>query len=173
MISDFEQKDGDFENIMRLEFLNYDKKRYLELLKKKSVNSQQSEEELSELLSYSALLEIQITWETRFLFLELLEQFVKGKISMDDFIVEFFDRDSLNSQTLSILESNLILFSPDEESLDFSNFIANIYWTCEQIGDSVDWSNEQIADSEEYKTIFRNSIEKYFLQIQNYLSKYN
>jgi hypothetical protein len=66
MISDFEQKDGDFKNIMRLEFLNYDKKRYLELLKKKFANIQQSKEELSELLSYSALLEMQITWKTRF-----------------------------------------------------------------------------------------------------------
>jgi hypothetical protein len=160
---DLEQRYEDFENKRRLDMLNYDKKRYLELLKKKSVNSQQSEEEFSELLSYSALLEMQITWETRFLFVELLEQFLKGKISMGDFVGEFLDRDSLNSQTLSILESNLILFSPDEKSLGFSDLIENIYWTCEQIGSS----------AEDADTIFRNSIEKYFLEIQNYLSKYN
>jgi hypothetical protein len=106
---------------------------------------------------------MQITWKTRFLFVELLEQALKGKISMADFRGEFFDRDSLNSQTVSILEANLILFSPDEESLDFSDLIEDIYWTCKQY--------ESIRKNED--TIFRNSIEKSFLEIQNYLSKYN
>jgi hypothetical protein len=39
MSLDLEQRYEDARNIRRLEMLNYDKKRYLELLKKKSVNS--------------------------------------------------------------------------------------------------------------------------------------
>lgn len=53
---------------------------------------------------------------------------------MGDFLHQFLERDSLNDETLSILESNLILLSPHLESLNFAELIENIYWAGENIG---------------------------------------
>lgn len=86
---------------------------------------------------------------------------MKRKISRGDFFKQFFERESLNTQTLEILESNLILFSPDEESLDYYDLAEAIFCL----------SNEFDGDLENAGTIFRIYIEKYFLEIQKYLSK--
>lgn len=75
---------------------------------------------------------------------------------MGDFLHQFLERDSLNDETLSILESNLILLSPHLESLNFAELIENIYWTGENFE----------GDQENAENIFKNCIEKDFLEIQ-------
>lgn len=115
-----------FKKERHLALLNYDKKRHLEVLKKKSV-SIESEENYLELLKYSAMLDRHLDWETCHQYLELLEEFLKENISMCDFCSEFCERGSLNNDAVAILESNLILLSPHEKSLEFLDLLEETF----------------------------------------------
>lgn len=72
-----------------------------------------------------------LDWEVREHYLKLLEEFIDGKISMGKFCSEFCKRCQLIIDMGTMLESNLILLSPHEKSLDFSNFVNEIFTECE------------------------------------------
>jgi hypothetical protein len=159
MNKEFKKQKVNLETERYLKLLNYNKNRYFQLLNEKPLNKDESKE----LFEYSVLQEIQIEWQTAHQYYNLLEQFVEENLSMGDFCNQFLKRDALNSQTRAILESNLILLSPHEKSLDFSDLLdllEEIYWTCEQLD----------GDGENSENIFRNSIKESFLKIQNYLN---
>jgi hypothetical protein len=145
----------------------YNKKRHLELLKKreeKSISSTESEE----LLNYSAVLDRQLDWETRDQYLQLLKEFIEGKIDIGEFLIAFEERGRLNGEVLDILESNLILLEPHEKSLDFLDFIQQILQDCEIYNpDPEPFRHEYELD----ETEFRNSIEETYLQIQKLLKE--
>ncbi|MFT6843713.1 MAG: putative tellurite resistance protein B-like protein, partial [Psychroserpens sp.] len=92
----------------------YNKKRHLELLKKRGEKSISSTES-KELLNYSAVLDRQLDWETRDQYLQLLKEFIEGKIDIGEFLIAFEERGRLNGEVLDILESNLILLEPHEK----------------------------------------------------------
>ena len=108
----------------------YNKKRYLKLLKKRGEKSISSTES-KELLNYSAVLDRQLDWETRDQYLQLLKEFIEGKIDIGEFLIAFEERGRLNGEVLDILEYNLILLEPHEKSLDFLDFIQQILQDCE------------------------------------------
>lgn len=145
----------------------YNKKRHLELLKKREEKSISSTES-KELLNYSAVLDRQLDWETRDQYLQLLKEFIEGKIDIGEFLIAFEERGRLNGEVLDILESNLILLEPHEKSLDFLDFIQQILQDCEIYNpDPEPFKHEYELD----ETEFRNSIEETYLQIQKLLKE--
>jgi hypothetical protein len=145
----------------------YNKKRHLELLKKREEKSISSTES-KELLNYSAVLDRQLDWETRDQYLQLLKEFIEGKIDIGEFLIAFEERGRLNGEVLDILESNLILLEPHEKSLDFLDFIQQILQDCEIYNpDPEPFRHEYELD----ETEFRNSIEETYLQIQKLLKE--
>jgi hypothetical protein len=145
----------------------YNKKRHLELLKKREEKSISSTES-KELLNSSAVLDRQLDWETRDQYLQLLEKFIEGKIDIGEFLIAFEERGRLNEEVLDILESNLILLEPHEKSLDFLDFIQQILQDCEIYNpDPEPFRHEYELD----ETEFRDSIEETYLQIQKLLKE--
>lgn len=143
---------------------NYNKKRHLELLKK-GPRSMQSKEDYSELSNYSCILNGHLDWEARDHYLELLEDFRKGKIKDLEFCFNFQNRGKLNNEVADILESNLILLSPDEKSFGFSDLI-------EEILDRCFWEIEDSEFHDKNSEIeFKNFIEKTYFQIKKYLDQ--
>ena len=124
-----------------------------------------SKKNSSELLKYSCMLYGHLDWEARENYLELLEDFRKEKITDLEFCVAFEKRGKLNSEVTDILESNLILLSPHEKSFGFSDLIEEIFDLC----------GMQLEDAEFHdknsEIEFKNSIEKIYFQIQNYLNE--
>jgi hypothetical protein len=145
----------------------YNKKRHLELLKKREEKSISSTES-KELLNYSAVLDRQLDWETRDQYLQLLKEFIEGKIDIGEFLIAFEERGRLNGEVLDILESNLILLEPHEKSLDFLDFIQQILQDCDIYNpDPEPFRHEYELD----ETEFRSSIEETYLQIQKLLKE--
>jgi hypothetical protein len=145
----------------------YNKKRHLELLKKREEKSISSTES-KELFNYSAVLDRQLDWETRDQYLQLLEEFIEGKIYIGEFLIAFEERGRLNGEVLDILESNLILLEPHEKSLDFLDFIQQILQDCAIYNpDPEPFRHEYELD----ETEFRDSIEETYLQIQKLLKE--
>jgi hypothetical protein len=145
----------------------YNKKRHLELLKKREEKSISSTES-KELFNYSVVLDRQLDWETRDQYLQLLKKFIEGKIDIGEFLIPFEERGRLNGEVLDILESNLILLEPHEKSLDFLDFIQQILQDCEIYNpDPEPFRHEYELD----ETEFRNSIEETYLQIQKLLKE--
>ena len=57
-----------------------------------------------------------LDWCIREHYLDLLENFRKGKIQTFEFCISFENTGKLTSDILDILESNLIILSPNEKS---------------------------------------------------------
>ena len=146
---------------------NYNKKRHLELLKKRSMGMH-SKENSSELLEYSCMLNSHLDWEARENYLELLEDFRKGKIKDLEFCVALEKRGKLNSDVTDILESNLILLSPHEKSFGFSDLLEEI---CDLCGMQLENAEDAEFHDKNSEIEFKNSIEKIYFQIQKYLDE--
>jgi hypothetical protein len=100
--------------------------------------------------------------------LQLLEKFIEGKIDIGEFLIAFEERVRLNGEVLNILESNWILLEPHEKSLDFSDFIQQIFQDCGIYNpDPEPFRQECELDDTE----FRDSIEETYLQIQKLLKE--
>lgn len=81
----------------------YNKKRHLELLKKheeKSISSTESKE----LFNYSAVMDGQLDWETRDQYLQLLEEFIEGKIDIGEFLIILDLRTLSDDKVLNFFE---------------------------------------------------------------------
>ena len=99
------------------------KKRYRKLLR----YSQQLEEagknlsdmsdfDYRELLRYSAGTYAQLEWESRDSYIELMDHFLNGKISDVKLKIEFLEIQESYEQVQQVLESNLIILSPNPKS---------------------------------------------------------
>lgn len=111
----------------RRRILSYNKQRYLELLKLKYLSEKDlSCEDSRELSEYSLLLDSQVSWETSDQYLQLIDELIQGKISTSEFFSEFDEINQRNGEVFDLLESNFVLLSVDEKSLDFSNFIVEL-----------------------------------------------
>ena len=62
-------------------------------------------------------------------YFDLLENFRKGKIQTFEVCRSFKNTDKLSSNILDILESNLIILSPNEKSFGFSDLLEKIFAT--------------------------------------------
>lgn len=143
--------------------INYNKIEHLELLKKKSVilNSQDSRK----LLRYSTMTNSHLDWCIREHYLDLLENFRKGKIQTFEFCISFEKTGKLTSDIIDILESNLIILSPNEKSIGFSNLLEEVFDTCEAYLQDPEFRDENS------EVEFKNSVEEIYLKIQNFLNE--
>jgi len=79
-----------------------------------------------------------------------------------DFIIS---TDQLTSDIIDILESNLIILSPNEKSLGFSDLLEEVFDTCEAYLQDTEF-RDQNSEVE-----FNNSVEEIYLKIQNFLNE--
>ena len=144
------------------ELLNYDKKRHLELL------NQQGDEFKSKLRTYSIILIDHLNWEIRDQYLELLDNYMEGKIDSFNFIMKFEERYDSIEKVADLLKSNQVLLSPDKNSLNFEDLLSKIDDCCKAYSDDPEpFRNKfEIGDVE-----FRISIEEIYLKIQNFLNQ--
>ena len=143
--------------------INYNKIEHLELLKKKSMIA--NSEDYKKLLSYSTMTNNHLDWCIREHYLDLLENFRKGKIQTFEFCISFENTGKLTSDILDILESNLIILSPNEKSLGFSDLLEEVFDTCEGYLQDAEFRDENS------EVEFKNSVEEIFLKIQKYLNE--
>ena len=134
---------------------NKNKKKYLELLKKRSEGDTSN---YSELLRYSFQLEQQVEWELREQYLDLMEDFLKDKISMAEFFSELQTKNYAIINIIPILESHRILLSLDKKAPKFYELMEPI--NAELEGDLSYTENE-----------FRNFIQENFIKIKKYLKE--
>jgi hypothetical protein len=143
--------------------LMYNKREHLELLKKKSGDI--SRDDSQKCLNYSALTNCHLDWCIREHYLDLLENFRKGKIQTFEFCISFENTGKLTSDILDILESNLIILSPNEKSLGFSDLLEEVFDTCETYLQDAEFRDENS------EVEFKNSVEEIYLKIQKYLNE--
>ncbi len=142
--------------------INYNKIEHLELLKKYViVNSEDS----GKLLRYSTMTNGHLDWCIREHYLDLLENFRKGKIQTFEFGISFENTGKLTSDIIDILESNLIILSPNEKSLGFSDLLEEVFDTCEAYLQDAEFRDENS------EVEFKNSVEEIYLKIQNFLNE--
>ena len=148
--------------------MGYNKTEYLDLLKKKSMTANANPEDYTKLISYSAMANRYLDWCIREYYLDLLENFRKGKIETFEFCVSFEDTGKLTSDILRILESNLIILSPDEKSLGFADLLEEVFDTCETY---LQYEPEFRYENYEVEGEVKDSIEEIYLKIQKYLNE--
>jgi hypothetical protein len=124
-----------------------------------------SEEDFYELRKDSSMRNDHLDWCIRENYLELLEDFRKGKMKAFEFCITFEKTGKLTGDIIDILESNLILLSPDEKSLGFSDFLEEIFDLC-----STHLENEEFDDKNS-EVEFKNSIEEIYFKIQKFLNE--
>lgn len=163
--------------------MNYNKFEYLELLKKKSIGEKLNSEESSKLLSYSIQTSGYLNWCIWKTYLDLLENFQKGKIETFDFCISSQNIGLLIDDITDILESNLIILSPNEKSSAFSDLLNEVLTACGDYLQDADF-NERVASVEDYEVKLKeheivlkdsevhlkNSVEKTYLKIQTFLN---
>ena len=151
---------------LKKDFIGYNKIEYLELLKKKSTIS--NSEDSSKLLTYSVMTNGYLDWCIREYYLDLLENFRKGKIETFEFCLSFEDTGKLTSDILRLLESNLIILSPDEKSLGFADLLEEVFETCETY---LQYEPEFRYENYEVEGKVKDSVEEIYLKIQKYLNE--
>ena len=159
--------------------INFDKTRYIELLKKKeflknegtSLFNENREEDL-ELLSYGVILENQIYYNRKAEYIFLVEEYLRENAGEDGarlFVWEFFKIFKKDNKALKILEkeilqqgiSKLATFWIDPKSTEFSALINQIVGSCEFLTFDPEDTYGMTLDQ------FRDSIQKIYLKIQN------
>lgn len=109
-----------------------------------------------------------LNWEIRDQYLELLENYMEEKEDILNFRIRFCERYESTEKVADLLQSNRVVLSPDENSLDFGDLLSEIDECCKVYSnDPEPYRNEfEIGDVE-----FRTSIEKIYLKIQNFLTE--
>ena len=166
----------------------FNKKRYRELLeysqslKKKGKNlSDICESDFLELLTYSTRLYKQLDWECRDSYAELMDLFLKSKISEGTLKIKFLEIQESQEQVQQALESNLIILSPNPNSDSVADLISELQWVLEDLSLDSTLSLEELeslikenkyeeAEKKKEHEIY-NSVKKIYLKIQNFLSE--
>ena len=152
---------------------NYNKKRYLELLKLKvSKDRVLTSVEKAELDEYSILLAAMVDWEIKEQYIDLLEKLISGKINSSQFYFKFLERYHLTVDIPDILEANFVLLSPHENADEFSELICDIKSLCisfEEIFEPFPYLPNEKYDSDCLK--FRNYMEEIYFKIQKILNQ--
>jgi len=154
--------------------ITFDIDRYNELLEKDKRLSQENnslifenKDEFIELLSYGARVKNQISYERKQDYYSLISQYIDKVVTAPIFQSEFLKMEKEDAKAAKIITDDfkqLASFSVDLKAVEFSSLIADIsdvsMVACE-FG-----PEEGISDQK-----FRKSIEKTFLQIQNFLNE--
>ena len=154
--------------------ITFDIDRYNELLEKEKRLSQknnslifENKDEFIELLSYGARVKDQISYERNQDYYSLISQYIDKVVTAPIFQSEFLKMEKEDAKAAKIITDDfkqLARFSVDLKAVEFSSLIEDIsevsMVACE-FG-----PEEGISDQK-----FRKSIEKTFLQIQNFLNE--
>jgi hypothetical protein len=162
------------------------KKQYRKLLK----YSQQLEKEgkhlsgicksnYRELLRYSAKTYGQLEWESRDSYAELMDHFLNGKISEDRLKIKFLEIQESHEQVQQVLESNLIILSPNPNSDYVADLIDELYSVLEDLSVDSTLSLEELgslikeikyeeAEKKNQREIY-NSVKEIYLKMQKFL----
>ena len=152
--------------------LIYNRKEHLELLKKKK-SGDLSRDDSQKCVNYSALTNCRLDWCIRETYVELLEDFQKGKINTFEFCLAFENTGKLTSDIIDIFESNLIILSPDEKVVNFSNLLEEVFDLCRDYFQDLEFldANPSSEDFKKSKIEFNNSLEKIYFKIQKFLNE--
>ena len=161
--------------------INFDKTRYIELLKKEEIlrNEETSlfnenREEDIELLSYGVLLENQNYYNRKVEYISLVEEYLRvnaGKDAARLFVWEFFNIFKKDNKALEILEKEILqegiqksaTFCLDPKSTEFSALINEIVSSCEFLTFDPEDTDGLALDE------FRDSIQKIYLELRNFI----
>ena len=159
--------------------INFDKIRYIELLKKKETLKNQeislldeNPKKRRELFSYKIILENQIYYNRKAEYISLIEEYLRENAGEDGarlFVWEFFNIFKKDNKALEILEKEIIeqgikklaTFCIDPKSTEFSALINQIVGSCEFLTFDPEDSYGITLDQ------FRDSIEKIFSKCKN------
>jgi len=165
MTKNLEKKSQNYNKERRSKLLNYDKKQHLELLNK------QGDEFKSKLRTYSIILIDHLNWEIKDQYLELLKNYMEGKIDSFHFIMKFEERYGSIEKVADLLKSNRVLLSPDKNSFrslrralaDFGDFLSQIDSCCKVYSDNPEPFQQpgELTDVQ-----FRHQIQKIYRKIQ-------
>jgi hypothetical protein len=163
--------------------INFDKSRYIELLKKEETLKNQeislldeNPKERRELFSYKIILENQIYYNRKAEYIFLVEEYLRGNAGEDGarlFIWEFFNIFKKDNKALKILEKEILeqgiqklaTFCIDPKSTEFSALINQIVGLCEFLTFDPEDTYGITLDQ------FRDYIEKIFFKIQKCLDE--
>ena len=161
--------------------INFDKIRYIELLKKEEMlrNEErylldENPKERRELLSYGVILENQIYYNRKVEYISLVEEYLRenaGKDGAKLFVSEFFSIFKKDNKALEILEKEILeqgikrlaTFYIDPKSTEFFALINQIVGSCEFLTFDPEDSYGMTLDE------FHDSIEQIFLKMQKVL----
>ena len=163
--------------------INFDKSRYIELLKKEETLKNQeislldeNPKERRELFSYKIILENQIYYNRKAEYIFLVEEYLRENAGEDGarlFVWEFFNIFKKDNKALKILEKEILqegiqklaTFCIDPKSTEFSALINQIVGSCEFLTFDPEDTYGITLDQ------FRDSIEKIFFKIQKCLDE--
>jgi len=163
--------------------INFDKTRYIELLKKEeilknegtSLFNENREEDL-ELLSYGVILENQIYYNRKAEYIFLVKEYLRENAGEDGarlFVWEFFKIFKKDNKAFKILEKEILqqgipklaTFWIDPKSTEFSALINQIVSSCEFLTFDPEDTYGMTLDQ------FRDSIQKIYFKIQKILNE--
>jgi hypothetical protein len=127
--------------------IDYNKKRYLQLLNQRSIGDNSNNDELS---CYSCMLISQLDWEIRDQYLSLMENFLNGNISVPGFFAKLRIKNYAIIDAVTFLEKNQILLSFDKKASKFGELL-------EDVTDELEGDLSYTGDE------FKNSIQEYFI----------
>lgn len=168
--------------------MKFNKKRYRELIKD-SQKLDQHEKHLSdisksdylELLGYSVKTSARLELELLDCYLNLLEQFLEGRISAGGLFSEYVKLQNWQEKIHNRLKSNLIILSPQQKVYPVDDLLDSLYWTLEEMSfESEQQFFEALVKKESYyealPTIkdrhIYNSIKEIYLQLQSIVKDY-
>jgi hypothetical protein len=154
--------------------ITFDMDRYNELLEKEKRLSQQSnsvifenKDEFIELLSYGARVKNQISYERKKNYYSLISQYIEKIVTPPIFQSEFLKMEKKDAKTAKMITNNfkqLAIFSVDLKAVKFSSLIveiSDVFRLAWKFG-----PEKGISDQK-----FRKSIEKIFLQMQEFFEE--
>lgn len=134
---------------------DYNKKRYLQLLDQRSIGNNSNNDELSR---YSCMLTNQLDWEIRDQYLDLIEGFLNGNISMPGFFAELQIKTYSIIDAVVFLEKHRILLSPDKKSSKFGELLEAL---TDHLNDDLDFIGDELE----------NLIQENCIEIKKYLNE--
>lgn len=158
--------------------INFDKTRYIELLRKEETLKNQrrflfdeNTKEHDELLSYEIILENQIYYNRKAEYIFLVEEYLRKNASEDGaqlFVWEFYNIFKENNEALEVLVKEIIeqgikrlaTFCIEPKSTEFSTFINDTVNLCKFL------TSDRITFDQ-----FRDSIEEDFIKMRKYLDE--
>lgn len=151
--------------------INHKKQRYVKLLKLKYVEKKfLTSNENAELTEYLYILSMSLYWETKDQYVDLLQQFLFGKINVVTFYNDFRDHCYSNNKVYESLKANFILLSPHKKSKEFAELMDEILMYCVSYSEIFELElPKEKRNSHELN--FRNFMEKIYVKTQKLLNE--